>query len=104
MWRAHGLHASNFCRQCHDVRFFIRSLDDVGCHVDLCRNDVDCEISDVSFVVFDVDIAVRGHVCLVFGLADVDWDMKMSCGTSCSTGQLTLEIFSLMQCFVGHHM
>ena len=74
-----------FYGQYHDVRFFIRSLDNRGCHVDPCRNDVDCEIFDVSFVVVDVDIALRGHVCLVFGLADVDWNMKMSCGTSCST-------------------
>ena len=27
---------------------------------------------DVSFVVADVDIALRGHVRPVFGLADVD--------------------------------
>jgi len=75
------------------VRFFIRSLDDVGCHVDPCRNDVDCEIFDVSFVVVDVDIALRGHVRPVFGLADVDWDMKMSCGTSCSTGAFNFGNF-----------
>ena len=74
-----------FCEQCHDVRFFIRSLDDVGCHVDLSGNDVDCENFDVSFVIADMDVALHRDIRLVFGLADVDWDIKMSCGTSCST-------------------
>ena len=82
-----------FLRVVSRCAFFIRSLDGVGCHVDPSRNDVDCEISDVSFVVADVDIALRGHVRHVFGLADVDWDMKMSCGTSCSTGAFNFGNF-----------
>ena len=38
------------------------------------------------------------------GLADVDWDRKMSCGTSCSTGAFNFGNFRVMYCFVRRPM
>ena len=49
------------------------------------RKDVDRQIADMAFVIADVDIVFCEVICLVRGLADVQWDREMSCETSWST-------------------
>ena len=72
-----------FCGQCHDASFFICSLADVGCRVDPSCNDMESEVSDVSFIVADVEFASRGNVwfggCRL-GQENVMWDILLDGG------------------------
>ena len=71
--------------------------------------------SDMSPVVANVYIAICGVARVVLGLADVQCDREMSCGTSCSTW--TFNFWSLqfdalfcttayvvVECLVWHHI
>lgn len=83
-WRALARHATQvFCGQCHDECFFIRSLADVDCRVDPTTNDVDCEVSDVSFPGADVESALRGDVWFCqrrLRHKNVTWDIFLDGG------------------------
>ena len=50
---------------------------------------MECKVSDVSFIVDDVELALRSKC----GLGDVVCDMKMSCETSYSTEEFIYRNF-----------
>jgi hypothetical protein len=82
------------------------------------ENDVDCKFFDVSFIVADVGLALRGDVwstgmsfvtCIchmghlaghVYDMWDILLDMYVSCGTSCATKIVTKFNFWATHYFV----
>jgi len=60
---APGCHTTKFFPDsATSERFSIRCPDDVWRRVDPRRNDVESVVSDVSFIVADMEIATRGDV------------------------------------------